>query len=230
MNKVIPILPCPDIKEQVAFYQQLGFEVINLYTSPNPYATVRLGTIELHFYGSKKTLPAQNASMCYISVDNVDSIYDSFVNSLKNNLGKVPRAGVPKITKVRDLTDDRRFTLTDTGGNTFYIGGAIRASTPNFYRTLQSEDYARKFAILYDVVYSKEDGLMAEKILAKNDISKAALTDLDRAKLLLLELEVSRMLDQPANPSALAVLLERYKNGDDDWKKIGEKYLTILER
>jgi hypothetical protein len=40
MDKIIPILPCPDIKGQVAFYQQLGFELLNLYTSPNPYAVI----------------------------------------------------------------------------------------------------------------------------------------------------------------------------------------------
>lgn len=77
MDKVIPILPCPDIKTQVEFYQQLGFEVTGLYPSPSPYATILLGSIELHFWGSRKNIPTENPSMCYIQVEEVDALYDS---------------------------------------------------------------------------------------------------------------------------------------------------------
>jgi len=69
MNKVIPILPCPDIKAQVEFYQQLGFELIDLYTSPNPYAAMQFGTIELNFYGSRKMVSTENIQVRFRALE-----------------------------------------------------------------------------------------------------------------------------------------------------------------
>ncbi|WP_152396781.1 VOC family protein [Paenibacillus guangzhouensis] len=34
MNRIIPILPCQSVKEQVAFYEQLGFETVEWITRP----------------------------------------------------------------------------------------------------------------------------------------------------------------------------------------------------
>ncbi len=118
-EKVIPIMGCPDIRIQVAFYQALGFEVLATYTSPNPYASLKWKDIELHFYGSRKIVPSKNPTMCYIRVANVDQVNEAFTAGLKRCYGKIPRTGFPKITKVRNLADDRRFTLTDTGETPF---------------------------------------------------------------------------------------------------------------
>src|SRR5690606_21157161 len=122
-----------------------------------PYASIRLGAIELHFWGSRKNVPAANSSMCFIQVEDVDAIYEGFVGKLKAAAGKIPRSGIPRISKVRDLTSDRRFTLTDPGGNTIFVAQPAETGAQSFFRTLESEEYARKFAIVYDIMYSKED-------------------------------------------------------------------------
>lgn len=230
MDKVIPILPCPDIKTQVAFYEQLGFEVTGLYTSPNPYACIQLGSIELHFWGSRKNVPTQNPSMCFIQVADVDALYTAFVSRLKKQTGKVPRAGIPKISKVRDLVTDRRFTLTDPGGNTIFIGTAVASGTNNFFRTLGNETYAKKFSVLYDVVYSKEDHALAASTLPNYGIDKNSLTDVDKAKFLLVTLDIQRALGQAIDDGELKELLAIHQDKNDDWERIKKKYANIMQQ
>jgi hypothetical protein len=228
-NVIIPILPCPDIRTQVAFYEQLGFEVVEIYTSPNPYAALKFGNVELHFYGSRKIIPAHNSSMCYLKVEDVDAVYNAFATSFKKHTGKIPRSGLPRITKVRDLSLDRRFILTDTGGNTFYIGTPVKANAKSFFRTLQNEEFATKFAVLYDVVYSKEDCSMAEKMLPKYETAKNVLRGLDKAKFLLIELEIRCQLEKPIRDKELKSLLELHAGSSEDWKKVQKRYYAILK-
>ncbi|HMI03132.1 MAG TPA: VOC family protein [Pedobacter sp.] len=227
-EKAIPVLACPDVKTQVAFYQRLGFEVIQIQTSPNPFAYVKLGTIELMFYGSRKIIPAANSTMCYIRVNEVDALHDAFASSLKEHTGNVPRSGIPRFTTVRDLKDDRRFTLTDPGGNTLFIGSPRKADQPTFLRTLDNKNYAKLFTVLYDIVYSKEDPQMAADNLSRYDIDIALLSDLDKAKYLLVVLDIQQKVGQPPNDTGLSALLKTHEGDDAKWQMIRKKYLSLL--
>lgn len=229
MNKVIPILPCHDIKAQVAFYQQLGFELMDLFTSPNPYAVLQLGTIELNFYGSRKMVPTENPTMCFVKVEDVDALYAAFAGGLKKHTGKIPRSGIPRISKVRDLSSDRRFTLTDTGGNTFYIGTPVKGDNHNFFRTLDNEEWAQKFSVLYDVVYSKEDAQMAANMLPRYGQMKDQLNDLDKVKFLLIVLEIQQQLGIPVNDGELKSSIEAHKDHGDHWEAIRKKYSILIQ-
>lgn len=220
MNKVIPVLPCPDIKTQVDFYRQLGFTVDSIYTSPNPYAALSLWGIELHFYGVRKMKPEENSSMCFIRVDDVDFVYSSFIKNIRESGGKIPRTGIPRISRISDLKDDRRFTLTDLGGNTLYIG---TPSEDIFFRTIENKDYQGNFAVLYDLQYSKEDSRIADNMLPRLLEVRVALTDLDRAKLLLVALDIQLSLDQPADDKELKSLLSD-NNNSDEWERIKLRY------
>ncbi|WP_257670952.1 hypothetical protein [Parapedobacter tibetensis] len=227
-GKVIPVLACPDIREQVAFYQQLGFEVIEMLTSPRAFASVKLGTIELMFYGSRKIVPAENPTMCYIRVNDVDALHDAFASSLKELSGSIPRTGIPRFTTVRDLKDDRRFTLTDAGGNTLYIGSPVKAGEPTFLRTLENEKYAKLFAVLYDIVYSKEDPLMAADNLSRYEINMELLNDLDKAKYLLVLFDIHQKIGKAYDDKHLKNLLKTYETDQGQWQMIRKKYSSIL--
>jgi catechol 2,3-dioxygenase-like lactoylglutathione lyase family enzyme len=227
-GKAIPILACPDVKTQVAFYKRLGFEVIQIQTSPNPFAYVKLGTIELMFYGSRKIIPTANPTMCYIRVNEVNALHDAFARSLKTHTGSVPRLGIPRFTTVRDLKDDRRFTLTDPGGNTLFIGSPTKSEQPTFLRTLDNEKYAKLFTVLYDIVYSREDPQMAADNLSRYDIDIALLSDLDKAKYLLVVLDIQQKMGQPLNDMGLNALLKKHKSDDVKWQMIRKKYLSLL--
>jgi hypothetical protein len=228
-DKVIPILPCVDIKVQVAFYQLLGFKLTGLYTSPNPYASLQLGAIDLHFYGTRKVAPAENPSMCYLSVGDVDAVYNAFASALKKHTGKVPRSGIPRISKVRDLSNDRRFTLTDTGGNTIFVGSHIKSDDSIFFRNFQNEEYAQRLTVLYDIIYSKEDPALAESMLPRYAAVMGVLNDLDKAKYLLLTLEIQRQLNRPVDDGMLKSLMKAHKDDGSDWRKVESRYALIIQ-
>jgi len=233
MVKMIPILPCPSIKEQVSFYESLGFITIQIYTRPNPYAVVGYRTLELHFYGTKKIMPNENPQMCYIQVDDLDRVYEEFTAGLKQHLGKIPRSGIPRISKLKHLVEDRRFSMTDVGGNTFYIG--TPNASPAFYRTIESVEYAKHFETLYDLLHSKEDSnsafTMLEKFFHAEDLNSTKVGDLDLAKILLVALEIHLQRDQEVNPSIndkLQKLFSIYNMESPDWNKISKQYHAII--
>ncbi|MDQ0113820.1 hypothetical protein [Paenibacillus harenae] len=235
MDKIIPILPCPSIMEQVAFYENLGFTIVQTYTRPNPYAVVQHGSLEIHFYGSKKTLPAENPSMCYLRVDDVSAVHEAFSNGLKQNLGKIPRSGIPRISKLKDLKEDSRFMVTDMGGNTLFIGTPnAEVNEPPFFRTIESAEYAEKFAILYDLLYSKEDSATANNMRVKffpEDLSSMDVGGLDMAKISLAALDLHLQHNHIVDPridGKLKELLDGSDRENSNWRRIWDKYDEIL--
>lgn len=228
-EKVIPVMGCPDIRTQVDFYKALGFEVLGLYTSPNPYAALKWQGIELHFYGSRKVVPSENPTICFLLVKDVDQVNRSFTEALKNIYGKIPRSGFPKITKVRDLSGDRRFTLTDTGGNTLYIGMPA-TEEDKFFRKLDNQEYAKPFAVLYDVLYSREDPEMANNMLPKCSAMAGNLAGLDKAKYLLVLADIQKHLNRNTEDAELHQLIADNSEDSGDWKKIQKRFLEILDQ
>lgn len=219
---------CPDIRAQVEFYKALGFAVLNIYTSPNPYATLKWKTIDIHFYGSRKVDPSKNPTMCYIMVTDVDEVNQTFTNGLKRYYGKIPRAGFPKITKVRNLVDDRRFTLTDPGGNTLFIGSKA-TEEDRFFRKLDNQENAKIFTVLYDVLYSKEDPKLAESMLPKYAAIGSSLLGLDKAKYLLLLADIKKQLGRQIDDSELKQLIHAHEN-NEGWENIRRKHMEILKQ
>jgi hypothetical protein len=228
-EKVIPVMGCPDIRTQVDFYKALGFEVLGLYTSPNPYAALQWQSIELHFYGSRKIVPSENPTICFILVKDVDQVNRSFTEALKNLYGKIPRSGFPKITKVRDLSGDRRFTLTDTGGNTLYIGMPA-TEEDKFFRKLDNQEYAKPFAVLYDVLYSREDPELANNMLPKYSAMAGNLAGLDKAKYLLVLADIQKHLNRNIEDLELYQLIADSREDSGDWEKIQKRLLEILDQ
>ncbi|MFK7691371.1 hypothetical protein [Paenibacillus sp. HJGM_3] len=236
MNRIIPILPCPSIKDQVAFYEQLGFKTTNQLNHHSPYAVLSYGAIEMHFYGSKQTLPHENPNMCYVEVDDVDQLYETFTSAYKRANGKIPRSGIPRISKLKDLAEDRRFMITDPGGNTLFVGTrTIHLTESAFYRSLESKEYAKHFETLYDLLYSKEDCLTAFKMLVKffpEDLSSIEVSQMDRAKILLVALDIYLQRDQMIHQKINDKLLALFHESDlqlPNWKKLHRRYHDILQ-
>lgn len=236
MGKTIPILPCQSIREQVAFYESMGFETVKLYTRPNPYGVLRLNELEIHFYGSKKTIPSENPQMCYLRVDDVDKLYEKFTSGLKKNIGRIPRSGIPRISKLKDLAEDRRFIITDLGGNTIFVGtpNSQLSDEATFFRTLESKEYAKNFEILYDLIYSKEDSDVAYNMLVKFfpvNLTTMDIGEVDLAKILIVALEIhldrAKIVDEVIKDK-LQELVDGSNHESSDWKKIIRKYYEIL--
>ncbi len=223
MDKVIPILPCPNLAAQVEFFNALGFKLIG---GSSYYAVMEYGNISLHFWVNKKLVPAENPTMCLIQTEDVYSLCDVFTNNLKAYYEKIPRTGAPKITKVRELSEDYRFTLTDTGGNTFYICMPRTSDTIIPLRTLGNEKYAKDFAVLYDLMYSKESPETAARFLPKLTAVIDKFDDIDKAKLLLINFDIATEINQIFDDKELSMLLKTYA-GEGDWSEIQRKYETL---
>jgi len=116
---MIPALPCASIKETLEFYVALGFEITYQQQRPNVYASVRRGGIELHFFSLKGYVPADSYSTCLVIVPDADALHKAFSEGLRAHYGKVPLAGIPRISKPNhnNADGDRRFIVVDPGGN-----------------------------------------------------------------------------------------------------------------
>jgi hypothetical protein len=230
VNNIVPVLPCSNVTELIEFYKYLGFELVGQFT--RSYVIMKYDELELHFYGTKQVQPEANSTMCIIRTDDLERLYNAFITGLKSNTGKVPRNGFPKITKIRDLSEDMRFTLTDPGGNTFYVLTPKQTGSNTFFRDLNNKQYAEQYdaeqyAILYDLVYSKEDCKIANNMLPKLLSIKEQLDDLDKAKLLLTAIEIQVGLGIQFDETELKQLIIANKTVDD-WESVENKFNEII--
>lgn len=130
-ERMIPLLPCRSIDDQIGFYETLGFEVTYRQKAPNVYASVQRGGIELHFFVMKGYDPAGSYSTCYVMVADIDPLYADFRARLKQALGRVPTRGIPRIGALGDMSYGvRQFLMTDPGGNIIRIGQPLAATVP----------------------------------------------------------------------------------------------------
>ena len=83
----IPVLPCISLPETVAFYGILGFEVTHQQTTPNVYAAMRRGEVNLHFMGIKGLDPAKAYSTCLVIVPEVEGLHQTFADDLRQAVG-----------------------------------------------------------------------------------------------------------------------------------------------
>ncbi|MGI5402010.1 bleomycin resistance protein [Streptomyces sp. CA-135486] len=197
-EKTIPILPCQTLKPVLDFYTALGFEVTFQQKSPNPYAVVERGGIQLEFFGRRKYDPAVSFSTCYVVTDDVDTLYESFRSGLKAAYGKIPTRGLPRIGQLRDMSYGmRQFLMTDPGGNCIRVGKQI--SEDQHHQPAPRETFARALHMATLFADSKDDPEGAAKILDR----VLALTDeqptaVQRVQLLKLRADIAeRLQDTP---------------------------------
>jgi catechol 2,3-dioxygenase-like lactoylglutathione lyase family enzyme len=115
----IPILPCRSIDDTLAFYVALGFDVTYRQTRPNTYACVKYEAIDLHFFTMKGYEPKDSYSTCFIMAPDLAGLHQSFSAGLRGHYGKLPVAGIPRISRLNKANADKqlRFNLIDPGGN-----------------------------------------------------------------------------------------------------------------
>lgn len=163
-EKTIPILPCQNLQPVLDFYTALGFEVTFQQNSPNPYAVVERGGIQLQFFGTRKYDPAASFSTCYVATDDVDALYESFRGGLKAAYGKIPTRGLPRIGQLKDMSYGvRQFLMTDPGGNCVRVGRQI--GEDHHHRSAPRETFARALHLATLFADSKDDLAGAAKIL-----------------------------------------------------------------
>ena len=109
---MIPILPCRSIDDQIAFYEALGFEVTYRHQSPNVFAAIQRGAIELQFFVLKGYEPANSYSTCYVLVSDIEALYADFRAGLKQALGRTWQRR-PDLIEKRTLSPDEAALLEE---------------------------------------------------------------------------------------------------------------------
>lgn len=117
---VMPVLPCRSLEETLTFYRALGFAVTYEQTSPYEWGAVQWRGIELDFYGYGRGFNAEkNICSCIIMAPDVIGPYQAFVEGLRQAYGRLPTAGLPRITRLRP--GQTRFGLFDPAGNSILL-------------------------------------------------------------------------------------------------------------
>ncbi|TRV81026.1 VOC family protein [Streptomyces sp. 130] len=204
-EKTIPILPCRTIRPVLDFYAALGFETTFQQVSPNPYAVVERGDIQLHFFGLKRYDPAASYSTCYIRTDDVDGLYASFRSGLKAAYGKIPTRGLPRVGPLKDTSyGARQFLVTDPAGNCLRIGR--QTSRDQHHRPAPEETFARALHHASLFADSKNDPASAAKIIDRVlGLGDESPTPVQLLRLLVLRADAAgRLGDDATAASALA--------------------------
>ncbi|MDX2598728.1 VOC family protein [Streptomyces caniscabiei] len=163
-EKTIPILPCQSLQPLLDFYTALGFEVTFEQRSPNPYAVVERGGVELQFFGLKTYEPTASISTCYVITDDVDGLYAAFRAGLKRTYGRVPTRGLPRIGPLKDMSYGmRQFLMTDPGGNCVRVGQPT--SEDQHHRPAPRQTYARALHHASLLADSRDDPAAAAKVI-----------------------------------------------------------------
>ena len=164
-DRMIPILPCRSIDDQISFYESLGFEVTYRQKSPNVFAAIRRGAIELQFFTMKGYEPANSYSTCYVMVSDVDQLYADFRAGLKQSLDRIPTRGMPRIGAIGDMSYGvRQFLLTDPGGNIIRIGQPLE-ETDAVVSDEPLSRLERALAAASLLLYSKVDPETAARVI-----------------------------------------------------------------
>ncbi|MFH8370136.1 bleomycin resistance protein [Streptomyces sp. NPDC018031] len=200
----IPILPCRTLPPVLDFYTALGFAVTFQQRSPNPYAVVQRGGIQLQFFGMKHYDPAGSYSTCYIGTDDVDGLHRAFRAGLKETYGRVPTSGLPRIGALRDTSYGmRQFLVTDPGGNCLRVGQPV--SEAHHHRPAPREPFARALHHASLLADSREDPAAAAAVIDRALTGDGRPTPVQLLRLLVLRADVAgRLGDERAAASALA--------------------------
>ncbi|MFH8411017.1 VOC family protein [Streptomyces sp. NPDC018019] len=194
VEKTIPLLPCPSLQPVLDFYTALGFEVTFEQKSPNPYAVVEYGVIELHFFGMKQYDPTESYSTCYVLTDDVDTLHAAFRAGLKAAYGKIPSRGLPRIGPLKDMSYGvRQFLMSDPGGNCIRVGQ--QTSENQHHRPAPKETFARALHTAASFADSREDPASAARIIDRVlRLGDQRPTPLQEARLALLRGDVAYRL------------------------------------
>ena len=117
-ERTYAILPCKELDESITFYETLGFTRTYRQLRPNPYAVVALEDIQIHLAGIDGFNPQDSYGSVIIAVPDPDGLYRDFASKLRQRYGKLPVAGIPRITRPRKKYGTvSGFSIVDPGGN-----------------------------------------------------------------------------------------------------------------
>jgi catechol 2,3-dioxygenase-like lactoylglutathione lyase family enzyme len=219
---MIPVFPCTSLDETLGFYRSLGFEVTHEQARPYVYAALQRGEIHLHFHGRERLNPAESFSTCLAIVDEVEPLHRSFAAGLRGAYGKLPIAGVPRITRLRK--GQGRFTLVDPAGNSVIFIQSERQERAGEEAPAQPQSrMARALATAAVLRDSKGDDAAAAKVLDAALRRKEPATPVERARALAARAELAVALGDETRAAALLAELEDVPLSEADRERLRDE-------
>lgn len=129
---MVPLLPCGDVDAMAEFWHVLGLSTTYRQLRPNPYVSLALGGINLHYYGMPDWEPELSHSTCVIVVPDTQPVHAAFSAGLRQLFGRVPVTGFPRMTRPRPRANNgglSGFSLIDPAGNWVRVSRAPDATT-----------------------------------------------------------------------------------------------------
>lgn len=126
----VPLLPCASIDVIEEFYVALGFHRTYRQIRPNPYVAVQREDLQLHFFGMPDFDPEQSYGTCLVLVPDIKALHQEFAAGLRARYGRVPLAGIPRMTRPRPRKNNdgvTGFAVVDPGGNWIRVSALRRA-------------------------------------------------------------------------------------------------------
>ncbi len=200
----IPALPCESMDDMLVFWQAIGFQVTYRQKAPNAYAVVRYeDDYELHFFGLKGLKPDENFSTCLVMVPEVEELHATFLERLRNHLGRMPSKGFPRISRMKPK--QTRFTLTDVSGNSiiFIKHGKEDETVSEAYKQAGQTPLQKSLNIAIRLRDFHNDDTSAAKVLDSALARKMQGTPVELAKALIARIELAIALDDPEKARAL---------------------------
>ncbi|MDQ1015052.1 bleomycin resistance protein [Streptomyces afghaniensis] len=227
-EKTIPILPCRTLPPVLDFYIALGFEVTYEQRSPNPYAAVRRGGVELQFFAMKHHEPTDSISTCYVMTDDVDGLYQAFRSGLKAAYGRIPTRGLPRVGPLKDMSYGvRQFLMPDPGGNCVRVGQ--RTGENRHHGPAPEETFARALHHASLLADSKEDAAGAAKVVDRVlRLPDETPTPVQLLRLLVLRADIAGRLGDEATAAAALARAAALRLTDAE-RELGRDALTRLE-
>ena len=117
-ESTVPLLPCRSLDESLAFYELLGFTRTFRQQRPNPCASITRGGIDIFLFEIDGFVPEDSYGSILILTTDTEKLFEDFAAGLRAGLGRLPIAGIPRITRPRKKQGTAGgFSIVDPGGN-----------------------------------------------------------------------------------------------------------------
>lgn len=120
-ERAVPILLSRDLSETLTFYETLGFENRGAPPEDWGYLIIGRGDAELHFTLDSSVDPLRTASMCYLYVDDAQSLFVDWRSLVIPDAATGSRIEAPVDTDY----GMREFAVVDRNGNLVRVGSPL---------------------------------------------------------------------------------------------------------
>ncbi len=222
----IPALPCISLEGIQPFYEALGFTLTYRQKSPNLYLIFRREGFELHFFGLKGLVPEQAFTTCLVIVPEVEELHATFADGLRRLFGKLPVAGIPRITRMRP--GQSRFTVVDPAGNSvIYIRrGEAEAETEEKSGLSGGSRMEKALATAARLRDFKNDDAMAANVLDKALASREPAAPTERARALAARAEIAVAMGEMELARTLGAELQTLSLSDEERERLRDELET----